>query len=739
MPDSRPRFCRGKIMKKSLFDIRGMHCAACQAAIERVIRKNKAVASVRVNLADNSMIVEYDPAGLTAEQIAETVARAGFEAIPRPENKVSEKQIAENPVPALTRIWLPLAFLIPLSLIPRFPSAAEHAFLPFLLLLPILYWERTFFQTGFKTLFRGSPNMDTLVAMGSGAGILYGLLVLCRAVPGSGAHYFEAAGMILVLVSVGKYLEERTKRHASDAISKLMKLAPETASVERDGVETVVTSSEIRRGDIILMRPGASVPVDGIVTEGRSAVDQSAVTGESVPVEKQPGDPVVSGTVNTDGFFKFRAEKVGTDTTLARIISLVSEAGAAKLPSARLADKVSAVFVPVVLAVSLISTVIWLLCGAPLSAAVSSGMTVLLISCPCALGLATPLAVMAGTGRAAENGIIFRSGEALETLAKTDVVVFDKTGTLTQGHPAVAQWIPAPDVDCGHLIRTAAALEAKSQHPFARAVLDSAARLSPDIPESTDFEIVPGRGISALLDGHLCLAGNARFLEGRLSIHPALLLPGTAECESAGNTMLYFAEDRTLLGAAVIEDPVRNEAEQVIRQLHSMNIPCVMLTGDNRRTAEAVAAKIGIRSIEAEILPQDKERIVRLHQEQGECTVMVGDGINDAPALTRADAGIAMGGGSDIALESADIVLLNSDLANVPGAIELSKKVVRNIRINLFWAFFYNTLGIPLAAGVFQPIFGWSLHPVWGAAAMSASSLCVCLNALRLRYAKLRT
>ena len=739
-------------MKKSLFDIRGMHCAACQAAVERAVRKRKGVSSVRVNLADNSMIVEYDPAELTEQEIAGAVARAGFEALPRPSGtppRISQ----DNAVDALTRIWIPLAFLIPLSLLsahcmpwlPRWAFLQEHPdtvrLLSFLLLLPVLYCERSFFISGFRALLNGSPDMDTLVAAGSGAGVLYGLLGLFRIVPDSGTASFEAAAMILVLVSIGKHLEDRTKKQASDAISKLMKLAPETASVERDGKEFSIPSGEIRKGDIVLMRPGTSVPVDGIVTEGHAAVDQSAVTGESVPVEKSPGDHVAAGTLNADGFFKFRAERVGADTTLAKIVSLVAEAGSAKLPSARIADKVSRVFVPAVLSIAVITFAVWLLCGAPLSAAVSYGMTVLLISCPCALGLATPLAVMAGTGRAARAGLVFRSGEALETLSRTGIVIFDKTGTLTQGKPSVVRWITAHGVPEERLIRTAAALEKKSRHPFASAVLESAEQhgLEPaDTAPEEDFETVPGRGVAAKSGNTVRLGGSARFIEERLALHAPSLLPEISGFENEGKTLLYFAENNTLLGAAVIGDPVRKGAPAAVRALEKMNIPCVMLTGDNRRTAAAVAGQIGIRDVEAEILPDDKERIVRSYQDRGICTVMAGDGINDAPALARADAGIAMGGGADIALESADVVLMNGDPGNIPFAVMLSQKVVRCIRLNLFWAFFYNVLGIPLAAGVFQPLFGWTLHPVWGAAAMSASSLCVCLNALHLRYAGLR-
>ncbi len=599
------------------------------------------------------------------------------------------------------------------------------------LLLPILYWNRSWFINGVKTLCHGAPSMDTLVAMGSGTGAVYSLLRLLSIAPGGVEHLsFDASGMILVLVTVGKYLEDRTKRHAADAIAKLVRLTPDEACVEIDGKEVICKVKDLKPGCCIIMRPGDRVPVDGIILDGTAVLDESAMTGESLPVVRKQGERVCAGTVNVEGFFRFEAQQVGKDTTLAKIIALVTEAGTNKLRISRIADKVSAVFVPAVLILAVIVFTVWMLLGAGFPFALSTGITVLLISCPCALGLATPLAVMAGAGRGAEHGILFRNGETLETLGKIDVMVFDKTGTLTKGKPAVTAVYPAPGITEEHLLSTAATLETKSRHPYARAILDHAETKKITPENADDFQLVPGRGIRVVKEGRDCYGGNRAFL-----LEQGIVLPE----EGSGTPLsaLYFAEGTQFLGCLVMADELRDDSAKTIQELKEMHIEPVMLTGDHETTAAETAAALHIARWQANTLPDGKEEYIRQLHREGRIVAMTGDGINDAPALARADAGIAINGGTDIAIGSAGVILMQKGLSPAAEAVRISRAVVRNIKINLFWAFAYNVLAIPLAAGVFYPVTGWLLPPAAGAAAMCASSLCVVLNALRLRKMKL--
>lgn len=746
------------------FSVTGMTCSSCSAHVEKAVRKLPGVEQVNVNLLSNSMTVDYTEEQVDSPTIIQAVVDAGYGASLFV--KAAEKRPAAQPVDTVqeqltsmkNRLIISFAFFVPLMYIsmghmaglplPSFltghQNAIAFAMTQFLLTLPVMYVNRKYYQVGFKTLFRRSPNMDSLIAIGSIAAVVYGIFAIYRIGYGLGVGdmelvaryhmdlYFESAATILTLITLGKYLETRSKGKTSEAIAKLMDLAPKTATVLRDGNEVEIPVEDVAIGDIVVVRPGQSIPVDGVITEGNSSVDQSALTGESIPVEKNPGDKVIAATINKSGYFRFEAQKVGDDTTLAQIIQLVEEAGNSKAPIARLADKISGVFVPIVIGIAILSTIVWLLLGHPFEFALSIGIAVLVISCPCALGLATPVAIMVGTGKGAENGILIKSAEALETAHNIKTVVLDKTGTITAGKPVVTDIVPNKNSSSSYLLQVAATLEKPSEHPLADAIVEKANQLGLTFLETTDFKAISGRGISAQIGGKVCLAGNLAFMEEN-SISTSELSAQSDTLANNGKTPLYFAEDGKLIGLIAVADVVKPTSRNAIHELEQMGIEVVMLTGDNRKTAETIQRQLGISRIVAEVLPQDKEREVRAIQESGKVVAMVGDGINDAPALVRADVGIAIGAGTDVAIESADIVLMKSDLMDVVTAIQLSKAVIRNIKMNLFWAFFYNSIGIPLAAGVFYSILNWKLNPMFAAAAMSLSSVCVVTNALRLK------
>lgn len=772
-------------MAHEAFDVGGMTCAACQAHVEKAVSKLDGVSCVAVNLLSGSMTVDYDENALSDDDICAAVDRAGYSAAPvtsagaagAPGTGTAAAHAAkfESPTKKLeataramkTRLIVSLAFWIPLFYIgmghmlgwpvPAVFTDPAHgmtlALTELVLTIPIVFMNRSYFENGFRSLAHGGPTMDTLIAIGAAASIawsIYAMFLMAdqlAAGTSAGLHaahatamdnlYFESAGTILSLVTVGKYLETRSKSKTGGAIEKLIDLAPKTATiVDEEGGEATVAVEEIQLGQTILVRPGEAVPVDGVVLEGSSAVDESALTGESIPVEKAPGDTVNAATINRTGSFTFRATRVGADTALARIIRLVEDANATKAPIARLADKVAGVFVPVVLGIAVITFVAWLaLTGNP-NEALTSAVAVVVISCPCALGLATPLAIMVGTGKGAEMGVLFKSAEALETLQKVDTVVLDKTGTITKGAPAVTDILPAerpdgaPAMSEKALMKLAAALEKKSEHPLAEAIMARADEMGIAARTVEDFTALPGRGVTAREGASVVAAGNAALME-ELGIEvPTEQLEQFAR---AGKTPLFFARNGQLAGTIAVADEVKPTSVAAIRALEGLGIKTVMLTGDNAFTAGAIARSVGVLDVVADVMPADKERHVRALQDEGRSVAMVGDGINDSPALARADVGLAIGTGADIAKEGADVVLMRSDLMDVARAIELSRAVIRNIKQDLFWALFYNACGIPLAAGVFFPLLGWQLSPMFGAAAMSLSSLCVCANALRLR------
>ncbi len=753
---------------KQKFDVTGMTCSACSAHVEKAVCKLKGVRTVQVNLLSNSMQVEYDEGVLSAEGISSAVGQAGYAARPAGAQKTAAAAVREDPMAGelesmKRRMAASFCFLLPLFYIsmghmlgaplPGFLLGRENAFafafVQLLLTLPILYINDKYFKVGFKTLFKGAPNMDTLIAVGSSAAVVYGIFAIFQIGFGLGHGdwakvekyhmdlYFESAGMILTLITLGKFLETRSKGKTSEAITRLMDLAPKTARVLRDGQEVEVPVEEVQAGDLLVVRPGQSIPVDGVVVEGRSSVDESALTGESMPVDKAPGDKVATASLNKSGAFTMRAVHVGEDTTLAQMIRLVEEASSSKAPIAKLADQVAGVFVPAVMVIAAITAAAWLLIDGSVTEALTSGVAVLVISCPCALGLATPVAIMVGTGKGAEHGILIKSAEALETLHTIDTVVLDKTGTLTQGKPVVTDILPAPGVTEDRLLTMAASLEGSSEHPLAAAILEKAQSL-PRLAV-TDFTAVHGRGVRAALDGELCLGGNLAMLR-EAGIDP-LDLSQTADALAAqGKTALYFASEaqKQPLGLIAVADTPKPTSRNAVAAFRELGLDVVMLTGDNQRTAQAIGQELGVTQVLAEVLPQDKERKVFQLQQEGKRVAMIGDGINDAPALARADVGLAIGAGTDVALESADIVLMKSDLLDAAAAVELSRATIRNIKQNLFWAFFYNTLGIPLAAGVFVGLglLNWRLDPMFAAAAMSLSSVTVVSNALRLRFFK---
>ena len=768
-------------MKTEKYNVTGMTCAACQANVTRCVSKLEGVEEVNVSLLANQMTVSYDESKVGEEDIIQAVEKIGYGASSleqqpataqskggfRSEWQARQDQAMNSQKQMKRRLISSIVLLVPLMYIamgsmmglpvPWFfvgmVNSLVNALAQLLLTIPVLFINRHFFQTGFKALWHRAPNMDSLVAIGSGASLVYGLFAMFRLAYGFGhgdvelvheyAHalYFESAAMILTLVTVGKYLEARSKSKTGDALGKLVDLAPKTAVVLRGGVEQTIPAEQVVAGDIVVIRPGEGIPVDGVVTEGHGYVDQAAITGESIPVEKNPGDQVISATINKNGTFQFQASKVGEDTTLSQIIRLVDEASNSKAPIARLADKVSGVFVPVVIAIAIVTAIVWLIAGMGFEFALSNAISVLVISCPCALGLATPVAIMVGTGKAAEMGILIKSAESLENLHNVDTIVLDKTGTITSGHPAVTDVLPLDrSLTEEQFLAEAAAAEFGSEHPLAQAVVERAQQLGLSLPKAEAFEAVAGRGIRAKVNGREYLAGNLAFLEE--NHQPATLEERSAaksvvnKLAQEGKTPLLFLRNGKLLGVIAVADTIRETSRAAIQRFNEMGLHVVMLTGDNKVTAEAIRKELGIEQAISDVLPTQKEAHIRSLQEEGHKVAMVGDGINDAPALTRADIGIAIGAGTDIAIESADVVLMKDSLDDVAAAIDLSRAVVRNIHMNLFWAFFYNVLGIPLAAGVLYPAFQLRLSPMIGSAAMSLSSVCVVTNALRLRFFK---
>lgn len=755
---------------KERYNLGGMTCSACSAHVEKAVSKVKGVVKAEVNLLTNSMTVEYDGNVCGRSDIINAVEQGGYTAsLPsgksgRAEKRESPAEIRKKEFKAMKkRLILSLVFLVPLFYIsmghmmgaplPHIFHGVENsltfAFTQFILVIPIILINKHYFVNGFRNLVKGSPNMDTLIALGSGAALFYGIVAIYRIGYGLGHGdlelaegymmnlYFESAGTILTLISVGKMLEARAKGRTSSAIEKLLDLAPKTAVVERGGIEMTVSPEEIVQGDIIIVKAGESAAVDGVITEGHGTLDQSAVTGESIGVEKTVGDTVIAASINKSGYFKMRAERVGDNTTLAQIIRLVEDATGSKAPIAKLADKISGIFVPAVISIALISGLIWLICGEGIETALSTAISVLVISCPCALGLATPVAIMAGTGKGAENGILMKSATALEIAHKLNVVVMDKTGTITTGRPAVSVIETAEGVSEYHVLTVAASLEKKSEHPLAEAVLQCAEENKVTLLSAEEFKAVFGKGVYARVNGKLCFAGNLSLMRDN-GIDASQWISRADKLADNGATPLYIAENGSVIGIVGVEDSVKPTAAAAVKELKEMNIEVVMLSGDNKRTAEAVGKRLGIDRVISEVLPQDKERVIRQLQEEGKLTAMVGDGINDAPALARADVGMAIGAGTDIAIDSADIVLMKNSLLDVSGAVKLSRAVIKNIKENLFWAFFYNALCIPLAAGAFVPLFGWHLDPMFGALAMSLSSFCVVMNALRLKLFKFR-
>ena len=755
---------------KIKFNVEGMSCAACSASVEKVSGRVEGVKKAEVNLLAKTLFVECDAdTPELREKVCAAVAKAGFSATPADETSSIEsekkqekaaKERQKNEANAMKhRLIASVSLLVVLMYLtmghmiglptPHIFHGTQNlvvfAFTQLLLTLPVVYLNRKFYIVGFKALWNRSPNMDSLVAVGSSAALIYGIFAIYMIGYGLGHGdlemaqnygsnlYFESAAMILTLVSVGKFLEERSKNKTGAAVERLMKLATDTAEVERNGQSLIVKTSELMVGDVVIVRPGQSLPADGVIIDGSSSIDESALTGESMPVEKNVGDRVMTASINKNGSFRFRADKVGSETALAKIIEMVRDAGATKAPIAKLADKVSGVFVPIVMSLSALSFIFWLIMGRSFDFALSIGISVLVISCPCALGLATPVAITVSVGRLAERGILIKSAEALEVLHETKVVVLDKTGTITEGHPSVTDIISDnPD----ETLKIAASLEAGSEHPLAEAIRQKAENMEFSPIPVSDFKAVPGRGIEGNIDGKHCLGGNLKFME-ESGISLPKLDSTLEELACAGKTPMIFAVDGTYSGIIAVADTIKPTSAAAVKAMRDLGVEVNMLTGDNKLTADAIAAQAGITNVTAEVLPGDKERVVASLQGTGDThkiVTFVGDGINDSPALTRADVGIAIGSGADIAIDSADIVLMKSDLGDVPAAIEFSRKTIRNIKQNLFWAFFYNSLGIPVAMGVLVP-FGITLSPMIGAAAMSLSSLFVVTNALRLQRA----
>ena len=747
--------------------VTGMSCAACSARVEKAVSKVPGVTSCSVSLLTNSMGVE----GTASEQeIIKAVTDAGYGAAKKGEGaektqsqaaSAGEDMLKDRETPVLKRrLVASLGFLIVLTYfsmghmmwgwpVPGFmkDNHVMMGLLQMLLTIVVMVINQKFFISGFKGLIHRAPNMDTLVALGSGASFVYSTYALFAMTDAqmrgdmdavmSYMHdfYFESAAMILALITVGKMLEARSKGKTTDALKGLMKLAPKTAVVIRDGKEVQVSIEQVQKGDCFIVKPGENIPVDGEVIEGNSAVNESALTGESIPVDKAVGDKVSAATVNQSGYLKCRATRVGEDTTLSQIIQMVSDAAATKAPIAKIADRVSGVFVPTVITIAVITMIVWLIAGQSIGFALSRGIAVLVISCPCALGLATPVAIMVGNGMGARNGIMFKTAVSLEETGKMQIVALDKTGTITSGEPKVTDIIPAAGVTEDTLLKCAYALENKSEHPLARAILEKAKEENAGIEEVTGFQALPGNGLTAILDGHTLYGGNHTFISSKVSVDGDIQKEAEQLAE-AGKTPLFFGNEDRLLGVIAVADVIKEDSPQAIKELQNMGIHVVMLTGDNERTAKAIGQQAGVDEVIAGVLPEGKEQVIRKLKEKGK-VAMVGDGINDAPALTRADMGIAIGAGTDVAIDAADVVLMKSRLSDVPAAIRMSRATLRNIHENLFWAFFYNIIGIPLAAGVWYPLFGWKLNPMFGAAAMSLSSFCVVSNALRLNLFKM--
>ena len=746
------------------YTVTGMSCAACSARVEKAVSQVSGVTSCSVSLLTNSMGVEgtADPqAVIAAVQAAGYGASLKGAAQESPDIAQQEDALADHETPVLKhRLIASLGFLIVLMYFSmghmmwgwRLPAFFDDnhvamGLVQMLLTIAVMVINQKFFINGFKSLFHGSPNMDTLVALGSTASFGYSTYALF-AMTGAQVRgdmtavmsymhefYFESAAMILALITVGKMLEARSKGKTTDALKSLMKLAPQTAVLIRGGQEVTVPIAQVRRGDIFVVRPGENIPVDGVILEGESAVNESALTGESIPVDKTVGDSVSAATSNQSGFLRCEATRVGEDTTLSQIIKMVSDAAATKAPIAKVADKVSGVFVPTVIILAVLTTAVWLLCGKPIGFALARGISVLVISCPCALGLATPVAIMVGNGMGAKNGILFKTAVSLEETGKTEIVALDKTGTITRGEPRVTDIVPADGLSEHDLLTLAAVLEKRSEHPLARAVMHRADEEKLSIAEVSDFRALPGNGLTATLGGEELLGGSLSFISTKAQIPSDLRMKAELLAEE-GKTPLFFAKGGRLAGIIAVADVMKEDSPAAIAALRNMGIRVVMLTGDNERTARAIGRQAGVDEVIAGVLPEGKENVIRTLQKKGK-VAMVGDGINDAPALTRADIGIAIGAGTDVAIDAADVVLMKSQLSDVPAAIRLSRATLRNIHENLFWAFFYNVIGIPLAAGVWIPLFGWTLNPMFGAAAMSLSSFCVVSNALRLNLFKL--
>lgn len=768
------------MIQKDKFQVTGMTCSACSSHVEKSVSEQEGVKQVSVNLLTNSMQVEYDGEKTSQREIIGTVKEAGYGAflskntVPNSKNNTdsSGKDVMEEQIRNMKkRLIISVLFLIPLMYVSmghmlfnmlslavpdwemRYLHGTENAITfamtQLLFLFPILAVNQHYFRNGFKTLAKRNPNMDSLIAIGAGAAVVYGIFAIYRIGYGLGhgnlelverySHdlYFESAGTILALITVGKYLETRSKGKTSEAITKLMNLAPKTVTVIREDREIVVDVEEVVAGDLFLIKPGEAVAVDGVVEEGQSAFDESAITGESIPVSKQKGDNIISASINKSGLIHARAVKVGEDTTIAQIIKLVEEASSSKAPIAKLADKIAGIFVPVVITIAAVTGIVWMLAGAGAEAAMTSAIAVLVISCPCALGLATPVAIMVGTGKGAENGILIKSGEALETAHMLDTVVLDKTGTITEGKPAVTDMVPEKELTEEELLCIAGSLEKGSEHPLAEAIVNECANRGLALKKVSEFQALFGKGIEGTLDGKRYFAGNEALMQERGMKESAKVQEQMHTLSGEGKTPLLFADQNKIIGIIGVADVVKPTSRKAIEQMKQYGIDVIMLTGDNETTAQAIQKQVGVNRVIAGVLPARKEEEITRLKREGHKVAMIGDGINDAPALAAADVGIAIGAGTDVAIESADIVLMKSDLLDAVGAIKLSKAVMRNIKQNLFWAFFYNTIGIPLAAGVFYPLLGWRLNPMFGAAAMSLSSVCVVANALRLKRLRL--
>lgn len=754
------------------FKIKGMTCSSCVSHVEKAVNKLKGIDKVEVNLLSNSMKVQYNEATLQKQEIIQAVNQAGYEAsIENKKETMSKQQTGTDEIKEMkTRLIFSVILLLPLMYLAMYPmlqgwadglvpniilqlfhgpqKAIGYAFTQFLLLIPILYLNRNYFIIGFKMLVKKTPNMDSLIAIGSFASTIYGIISIYQIASAIGigdfelvnhytmSLYFESAGTILTLITLGKYLETKAKGKTSQAIEKLMNLSPKTAIVLREKIEKIIPIEEVKLGDIVIVKPGMSIPVDGTIIQGNTTMDESTITGESLPVEKQIGDKVISATINQTGYLQFKAEKVGEDTTLAQMIRLVEEANSSKAPIAKLADKISGIFVPIVISIAIIAFIIWLLLGYPFEFALSIGISVLVISCPCALGLATPVSIMVGTGKGAEHGILIKSAESLEKAHLIDTIVLDKTGTITKGELKVTDIIVTEENVEAQMLQIIASLESASEHPVAKAIMQKAKEEKIELLAVDNFSNQEGRGIRANIQENMYLAGNRKLMQEN-SISIEKWEEKGIQLAKQGKTIIYFANNKKCLAILAIADTIKETSKEAVLELKNMGINVIMLTGDNTMVANHIKEQAGINNAIAEVLPQDKEKEITKLQEQGKKVAMVGDGINDAPALARADVGIAIGAGSDIAIESADIILVRNDLLDLVNTLQLSKAVIRNIKMNLFWAFFYNCIGIPIAAGVFYFSFGWKLNPMFAAAAMSVSSVCVVLNALRLNSIKI--